>query len=75
MFLDYNDSTANIHRIHCPNGCGRSYTGFRMKTILKRHLMLECGVNPQFQCYLCKKRYTRKSSLKSHIIVVHKLLI
>ncbi|VVC28705.1 Zinc finger C2H2-type,Zinc finger, RING/FYVE/PHD-type [Cinara cedri] len=57
---------ANIHYIFCPNGCGRSYAGCMKKSNLKRHLMLECGVEPMFQCYVCQKRFTRKSNLKRH---------
>ncbi|CAD1476579.1 unnamed protein product, partial [Heterotrigona itama] len=36
----------------CPK-CGRTYSH---KCNLTRHLRLECGVGPRFQCAWCKKR-------------------
>ncbi|KAL5234361.1 hypothetical protein ACI65C_001771, partial [Semiaphis heraclei] len=58
----------------CPHNCGRSYKGFHRKQHLKRHLKYECGVRPQFQCALCKKYFTRNSSLRDHKIVIHGII-
>jgi len=60
------------HRIYCPNNCGRSYMGHHRRTNLSRHLRLECGVEPQFYCSYCQKRFRRKSNLKTHVGIVHK---
>lgn len=70
-----NQLTTRFNRIHCPNNCGHSYTGVHCKRNLKRHLTFECGVEPQFQCYICSKRFTQKSNMKSHILLIHKLII
>lgn len=72
MFLDP-DTIDNIHRLPCPNDCGHSYTGTYRKKNLKRHLMFECGVEPQFQCPICQKRFSHKSNLKKHVVLVHNL--
>jgi len=59
-------------RISCPNYCGRSY---KNKQSLWRHLKFECGVQPQFICYICQKRFTDKQSMKRHVILqIHRHL-
>lgn len=59
----------------CPNLCGRSYRGrYRTKNI-KRHLRYECGVQPQFQCDVCLKRFTHNSDRKKHMVIIHKALL
>lgn len=70
MFIDF-DTNDNVHRLPCPNDCGHSYKGTYRKKNLKRHLMFECGVEPQFQCPICQKRFSHKSNLKSHFWNVH----
>lgn len=56
----------------CPNKCGRLYKGANRKYNLKRHLIYECGVNPQFKCIICQKLFRYKHSLQYHIGCVHK---
>lgn len=63
------------NQLLCPNNCGRVYTGYYGKSNLKKHLQFECGVEPKFSCSFCQKRFSRKSSLKSHVILVHKTFI
>nr|CAI5854436.1 unnamed protein product [Callosobruchus analis] len=46
----------------CPT-CWRSY---KQKGHLSRHRRYECGVDPQFSCSLCTKKFRHKSTLKSH---------
>lgn len=78
MILDYYG--ANLQksdkndRIYCPNNCGHSYTGTYRKKNLNRHFMYECGVEPQFPCHLCQKRFSQKCSLKKHVNFVHKAI-
>lgn len=55
----------------CPNNCGRSYAH---RQSLSFHLRYECGVEPQFECELCNKKFTKHSTLKSHRGLVHKIL-
>ena len=43
--------------------CGRSYS---QKGNLVRHLRFECGTEPKFECYVCKKRFKRRHHLKDH---------
>lgn len=51
----------------CPD-CGRCYLHRRS---LWRHMKLECGKEPMFQCPHCPKRSKLKENLKQHIIFVH----
>lgn len=57
--------------IECPNMCGRSYKGKFRKYSLRRHIFYECGVDPQFQCPVCLKRFADKGSMKRHAVNVH----
>ncbi|KAF0756887.1 zinc finger protein 586-like, partial [Aphis craccivora] len=50
--------------LSCPNNCGRSY---KNKSSIGRHLKFECGVQPQFICYICHKRFTDKQSMKNKV--------
>lgn len=72
MFIGYYRNMERNNRIPCPNNCGHSYTGAYRKKNLKRHLIFECGVEPQFQCSFCQKPFRHKSSMKSHILLIHK---
>jgi len=60
-------------RMYCPKDCGHSYIGAYRKQNLKRHLLFECGVEPKFQCYLCQKRFRHKSSMNTHLLIIHKI--
>lgn len=71
-FIGYYRNAERNNRIPCPNNCGHSYTGAYRKKNLKRHLIFECGVEPQFQCSFCQKPFRHKSSMKSHILLIHK---
>lgn len=55
-------------RFFCLNMCGRSY---KNKQHLTRHMTSECGVQPKFQCKYCMKCFTRKQTLKIHLVSVH----
>jgi hypothetical protein len=48
--------------------CGRNYSHRRN---LWRHLKLECGKEPTFQCAYCPKKTKQKVHMKSHIAVRH----
>ena len=50
--------------------CGRTY---KQKKNLTRHLTVDCGVEPAFPCPRCDCRCKRKSSLKRHLIEMHKV--
>lgn len=56
----------------CPNGCGRKY---KRSCHLKRHLKYECGVSRQFSCIICMKEFSRRSTLKTHVAMVHGILM
>ena len=49
--------------------CGRQYTS---SGNLKRHVKYECGVEPQFQCPVCKKKFQHRHSVKIHVVSTHK---
>ncbi|XP_037085331.1 zinc finger and BTB domain-containing protein 49-like [Pollicipes pollicipes] len=49
--------------------CGRQYAS---SGNLKRHVKYECGVEPQFQCPVCKKKFQHRHSVKIHVVSTHK---
>ena len=53
---------------YCCEKCGRRYS---LRKSLLRHMKLECGKDPQFQCPYCLVKTTRNSSLKKHIRIRH----
>lgn len=53
--------------IYCPRGCGKTY---KYKSSLRNHLR-ECGVEPQFTCSVCLRKFTQKGNLKAHLLKLH----
>ena len=49
-------------------GCGKVYS---QRASLYRHLKYECGKEPQFHCPFCPHRAKQKSSLTTHIRMLH----
>lgn len=49
--------------------CGRSYAS---SGNLKRHKKYECGVEPQFSCPICKKKFQHRHSVKIHVFSTHR---
>jgi len=58
-------------RFVCPNHCGRSY---KNKRSINRHLKFECGIEPQFVCYICHARFAYNASKEKHLALVHKII-
>ena len=58
----------NDRKIYRCMKCGKVYS---WKTNLRRHLRLECGMTPQFQCSFCSYITKRKSSLERHVFAKH----
>lgn len=56
----------------CPNDCGRKY---RHSSSLSNHLKYECSVEKQFHCPVCGKTFSRKPTLKLHLVNLHKELL
>lgn len=50
-------------------GCGREY---RYRRNLVRHINLECGKEPRFQCPACPYAAKHKNHIQSHIATKHK---
>ncbi|XP_060879627.1 zinc finger protein 425-like isoform X2 [Metopolophium dirhodum] len=71
LLIHDNQEIVQTYRMYCPKACGHSYIGTYGKYNLKRHLLFECGVKPQFQCYLCQKQFSRKSNMKTHCLLIH----
>lgn len=59
-------------RFACPKKCGRTY---KRRNGLSQHLNYECGIEPKFKCEICNKKCAQKSSMKLHMINVHKIMI
>lgn len=54
------------------NACNRVYNWPRS---LRRHIQLECGKEPRFQCVHCSYKFKHKSSLVRHVSCAHTDLI
>jgi hypothetical protein len=52
----------------CPN-CGKFY---KYRRNMLAHLKLECGMEPQFHCQFCPRRYKQKSKLQIHVGSKHR---
>lgn len=48
--------------------CNKEYT---WKKSLKRHLRLECGKEPTFQCLFCPYKAKQKTTLQNHMALKH----
>jgi len=66
QFYDHPQKSDN-KSFKCPD-CGRCYLHRRS---LWRHMKLECGKEPMFQCPHCPKRSKLKENLKQHVLFVH----
>lgn len=55
-------------RFTCPNSCGKSY---KNKRSIWSHLKFECGREPQFECFICLKKFKYKSNMAQHLSLVH----
>ncbi|RZF39467.1 hypothetical protein LSTR_LSTR000988 [Laodelphax striatellus] len=53
---------------NCPD-CSKSY---KYRSGLYTHRKFECGKEPQFQCNICDKKFTRKESLATHTVYKHR---
>ena len=56
-------------RFSCPQ-CGRSYAAM---TSVNRHLRWECGLEPQFTCQVCHRRFYHKHTLTHHLRGAHEI--
>jgi hypothetical protein len=50
-----------------PFTCSKCHKTYTCKSNLGRHIRLECGKEPQFQCPFCPQRTTQNSSLRKHM--------
>ncbi|KAG8259308.1 zinc finger protein 569-like [Homalodisca vitripennis] len=50
--------------------CGRRY---KQKRNLSQHQRLECAKEPQFACSSCPYKAKQKSTLKTHMALIHKI--
>lgn len=52
--------------------CGRVYMH---QSSLLRHLRFECGIEPQFTCMVCERKFQYKGYLRKHMLKTHQLKI
>lgn len=50
-----------------PYVCNRCNNIYSWPESLRRHQRLECGVEPQYQCCGCHKKFTHKHNLTVHV--------
>lgn len=70
LYVIGNSDQYSVPCYYCPN-CGRRYKHYRH---MKSHLRYECGVQKQFTCLICDKNFARNSTLRCHLVNVHKQL-
>jgi len=56
---------------YCPKMCGRKY---KSKQAVKLHMKYECGINPQFECSICGKKFKQPVHHRSHMLSIHKII-
>lgn len=52
-------------------GCTKCQNSYTQITNLRRHLKYECGIPPQFECSICRKRFVYKFRMKQHQMLTH----
>lgn len=52
-----------------PNQCSVCHKMYLSKGALQRHVRYECGVEPQFRCHLCNRRFCHNYHLKTHLLL------
>ena len=50
--------------------CGKQY---QWKESLYKHIRIECGKDPAFQCSVCLKKFKHKHHWKSHLRLIHSI--
>lgn len=65
------NSNFGVRYYFCPNKCGRKY---QHKRSLKAHLRYECGVEPQFTCDICFRKFVHNGHLRTHRGIVHRVI-
>ncbi|KAG5890445.1 hypothetical protein JTB14_025850 [Gonioctena quinquepunctata] len=51
--------------------CLRCPSSYKQKGHLVRHLKYACGVEPQFECPICLKKFKHSDNLKVHCMTTH----
>lgn len=54
-----------------PYQCPRCFKNYMQFCTLKRHIRLECGITPRFQCPHCPHKAKRNDELSKHIFRRH----
>ncbi|XP_039284544.1 zinc finger protein 425-like [Nilaparvata lugens] len=54
-----------------PFSCDKCSKSYINRGHLRRHLVYECGKQPQFQCPICAHRCKLKENMKKHIVIKH----
>lgn len=68
----YWSGAGHQERFYCPKNCGKVY---KNKKSAWNHIRYECGMECQFHCDFCGKRFSQKSSLKTHLGLIHKVFV
>lgn len=62
LFLDKWFFADGFPSFECPR-CDRNYS---VPSTLERHLKYECGVPKQFECGVCRRKFSRRDILRCH---------
>ncbi|KAG5890446.1 hypothetical protein JTB14_025851 [Gonioctena quinquepunctata] len=51
--------------------CLRCSSSYKQKGHMRRHLKYSCGVEPQFECPICLKKFKHRDNVKAHCKTTH----
>ncbi|XP_033231794.1 zinc finger protein 736-like [Belonocnema kinseyi] len=59
------------HKPEMKYKCEKCARGYKTKSSLYNHKLLDCNIVPQYSCGFCSKSFKRKSNMSRHVGAVH----
>ncbi|KAJ8894853.1 hypothetical protein PR048_000160 [Dryococelus australis] len=72
MFADVEYLATEVYHLR-PYQCQKCCKRYSTRSNLQRHIKVECGQEPRFQCPYCPHRSNYKANLAMHIYRRHRL--